>query len=76
MTNSASTLPAEISDLKNVWTDDSSAFSFLVKGIKITGELRIANESVTISGSLPLIFFPLKKQIEKIVRERATALLL
>jgi len=74
--NSSSEITKEISELKNVWNKDSSEFTCLVRGIRISGALQVNDDYLLISGNLPLVFFPLRKQIEKMIRDYAAALLL
>lgn len=64
-------LSNEISSLKSVWKNDFTEFSCVVRGIKIDGSLQFSDNSVTISGGIPFILFPLKGQIEKVVRQYA-----
>jgi hypothetical protein len=74
--NAPTMLSSDIADVKTIWNNGSSEFSFLLRGIKIAGELQVENDTVLISGNLPLLFYPLKSQIEKAIRERAISLLI
>ncbi|WP_184547205.1 polyhydroxyalkanoic acid system family protein [Mucilaginibacter sp. FT3.2] len=76
LNNPSASISSEISELKHTWIDNSNEFNLLVRGIKVSGTMKIENDFLSISGSLPILFYPLKKQIENIIKEHAASLLI
>jgi len=64
-----------ITDLNENWNGNSSDFSFKAMGMKISGNLIITNETVSLNGDLPMMAMPFKKTIEDKIREEAEKLL-
>ncbi|HYJ13225.1 MAG TPA: polyhydroxyalkanoic acid system family protein [Thermomicrobiales bacterium] len=64
-----------ISDLQEHWTDDGGTFSFRAMGFKISGNLKVTNHDVAITGEYPFAAMPFKGTIESTLRERAERLL-
>lgn len=65
----------EISDLHEQWNGPDGQFSFKAMGFNVAGDIHVGNNSVDISGDLPMMAIPFKGQIEQRIQERAAALL-
>lgn len=64
-----------ISDLQEHWTPDGGTFSFRAMGFKISGNLKVTDHDVAITGEYPFAAIPFKGTIETTLRERAERLL-
>ncbi len=64
-----------ISDLQEHWTADGGTFSFRAMGFKISGNLKVTDNDVAITGEYPFAAIPFKGTIESTLRERAERLL-
>ncbi len=69
-------LPPQVSNLKIAWNAYESDFSFSFSGMSIKGNVFINNDTIHIKSKIPIAFYPLKNQIEKIVRQHAENILL
>lgn len=64
-----------LSELNVKWHDKGANFSFKITAVGIKGDLLVEQNFVNITSNIPFIFFPLKGQIEKIIRDHAATIL-
>jgi hypothetical protein len=65
----------QVSDLQENWTDNGGSFSFKAMGFKISGELLVTDNMVSIDADFPWAAKPFQGTIETTIRERAERLL-
>ncbi len=65
----------QISDLQERWNGPDGVFSFKAMGFDVSGDIRVGDNDVAMSGNLPLMATPFKGQIEQRLREEAEKLL-
>lgn len=73
--NSGTFIPSQVTALSIKWIGNVANFSFKTAKIPVFGTLNISNDSVEINSKLPLVFLPLKSQIENIIRQHANKIL-
>ena len=66
---------AYLSDAEGQWNGNRLQFSFLAAGLSINGILVVTEESVHVSGPLPLAAAFFRGRIEQTIREELTRLL-
>jgi len=64
-----------IGNVSGRWSDDRLDFRFLASGLNISGTLMVAQQSVEVSGSLPLEAALFRGQIERTIRDELQRLL-
>ena len=57
------------------WSEKGADFAFKITAILIKGNLVVDTNFVNITSNIPFVFFPLKGQIEKIIKEQAALIL-
>lgn len=65
----------KISNLVQMWTDNESQFSFRLKGISITGTIRVNAGNIEIFGSLPFAARIFQGVIEDAIKKNAQKML-
>ncbi len=65
----------QISNLQERWNGPNGEFSFKAMGFDVSGDIRVGDKDVAMSGNLPLMASPFKGQIEQRLREEAEKLL-
>lgn len=68
-------IPDPVSNLTINWNGNMAIFSFKAAKIPISGTLNVLKDAVEINSALPLVFFPLKSQIENVVKQHADSIL-
>lgn len=74
--NNADRLPSAVSGLEIKWVANTAEFRFAFNNIKVNGEILINNNSIQIKSKVPLIFYPLKSQITKMIKNYADTILI
>ena len=59
----------QVSDLRETWVGTSLEFGFSAKGIKVSGQVDVEDDQVTVDSKLPLAAMMFRGRIEKKVRE-------
>lgn len=65
----------QVTDLEENWTDNGGSFAFKAMGFKISGDLAVTDNAVTIDAEFPWAAKPFQSTIETAIRERAERLL-
>lgn len=66
---------SQVSDLEENWNDNGGNFSFKAMGFKISGDLVVTDNMVSIDADFPWAAKPFQGTIETTIRERAERLL-
>jgi len=66
---------AQVSDVNGEWSENRLAFRFATSGLKISGSLVVEQESVEVSGPLPLVAALFRGTIENQIRDELRKLL-
>lgn len=65
----------KVTDMNENWQGYTNNFSFKMQGMKIKGVLNVLDNSVKITGKLPLMAMPFKSMIERTIKMKALELL-
>ena len=62
-------------DIERSWEGDSLVYSFKTYGIKISGRMDVADDTVTVNGDLPITAMMFKGKIESEIKKNLERLL-
>jgi len=65
----------KITDVKEIWNENHSDFSFKIMGLLMKGKLSVSYSDVSLDGQIPFAALPFKKLIENTIRQEAVKLL-
>lgn len=65
----------KVKDVHQEWNDDTLHFGFKTLGVRVDGNLTVADDEVSVQGSLPIAAMMFKGQIESAIRDELTQLL-
>ena len=57
-----------VSDLRETWAGNVLEFSTSIQGVKVSGKVKVTDNSVNLKGKIPLIAVPFKSWIPNILR--------
>jgi len=65
----------QIKNLSQTWSDHSSNFSFEAQGFKVSGQLSVHPSHMHLTAQIPMAALPFRGMIERVIKEKAAALL-